>query len=95
MTTADNAAHRPDAAREGLLARHLLVFYSLLAYAGTLALVLVAAGCTGSNSNTSASSQSSEATQATTSADADGDFAGLVDIGGGRQMAHRFITRSS
>ena len=33
MTTADNAAHRPGAAREGLLARHPLVFYFLIAYA--------------------------------------------------------------
>jgi uncharacterized protein len=36
LTTADNAAQRrPDAAREGLLARHPLVFYTLIAYAGT------------------------------------------------------------
>jgi membrane protease YdiL (CAAX protease family) len=33
MTTAD-AAQRPDAAREGLLARHPLVFFFLIAYAG-------------------------------------------------------------
>src|SRR5258705_13078569 len=33
MTTADNAAQRPGAAREGLLARHPLVFYFLIAYA--------------------------------------------------------------
>jgi membrane protease YdiL (CAAX protease family) len=34
MTT-DAAAERPDAAREGLLARHPLVFYFIIAYAGT------------------------------------------------------------
>jgi pimeloyl-ACP methyl ester carboxylesterase len=51
-----------------------------------LALVLVAAGCTGSNSDTSASSESGEATQATAVQESEGDFAGLVDIGGGRQM---------
>jgi len=34
MTTADNAAHRPGAAaREGLLARHPLILYFLIAYA--------------------------------------------------------------
>ena len=51
-----------------------------------VALALVAAGCSGSNSDTSASSQSSEATQDTAIAESEGDFAGLVDIGGGRQM---------
>jgi len=51
-----------------------------------VALALVAAGCSGSNSDTSASSQSSEATQETALAESEGDFAGLVDIGGGRQM---------
>ena len=35
MTTADNPAQqRPDTAREGLLARHPLVFFFLIAYAG-------------------------------------------------------------
>src|SRR6266700_797053 len=33
MTTADNAAQRPGAAREGLLARHPLVFFFLISYA--------------------------------------------------------------
>jgi uncharacterized protein len=33
MTTADNAAQRQDAAREGLLARYPLTFYFLIAYA--------------------------------------------------------------
>src|SRR5213595_3086620 len=33
MTTADNAAQRPGAAREGLLARHPLVYYFIIAYA--------------------------------------------------------------
>jgi pimeloyl-ACP methyl ester carboxylesterase len=56
-----------------------------------VALTLVAAGCTGSNSDTSASSESSEATQAVAveeseSEKSEGDFAGLVDIGGGRQI---------
>ena len=49
-----------------------------------VALTLVAAGCTGSNSDTSVSSQSSEATQ--NPAGSEGDFAGLVDIGGGREL---------
>jgi membrane protease YdiL (CAAX protease family) len=41
MTTADNAAQLPDAApREGLLAQHPLVFYFLIAYAGTWLLSL-------------------------------------------------------
>jgi membrane protease YdiL (CAAX protease family) len=36
MTTADNTAQQPSgAAREGLLARHPLVFYFLIAYAGS------------------------------------------------------------
>jgi pimeloyl-ACP methyl ester carboxylesterase len=56
-----------------------------------VALTLVAAGCTGSNSDTSASSESSEATQVVAvkeseSEKSEGDFAGLVDIGGGREM---------
>jgi membrane protease YdiL (CAAX protease family) len=34
MTTADNAAQQPGAAREGLLARHPLVFFFLIAFAG-------------------------------------------------------------
>ena len=34
MTTVDNAAPQPDAAREGLLARHPLLFYFIIAYAG-------------------------------------------------------------
>ena len=51
-----------------------------------VALALVVAGCSGSNSDTSSSSQSSEATQDTAIAESEGGFAGLVDIGGGRQM---------
>jgi pimeloyl-ACP methyl ester carboxylesterase len=51
-----------------------------------VALALVAAGCSGSSSDTSASSESSEATQAATVEESDSDFAGLVDIGGGRQI---------
>src|SRR3712207_9113285 len=51
-----------------------------------VAVALVAAGCSGSNSDTSASSQSSEATQDTAIAESEGDFAGLVDIGGGRPL---------
>ena len=35
MTTAENSAERPDAAREGLLARYPLVFFFIIAYAGT------------------------------------------------------------
>ena len=35
MTTADTAAERAGAPREGLLARHPLVFYFIIAYAGT------------------------------------------------------------
>ena len=35
MTTVDNAAQRPDAAREGLLARHPLLFFFIIAFAGT------------------------------------------------------------
>src|SRR3712207_4467334 len=35
MTTADNAAQRPSAAREGLLARHPLVSFFVIAYAGS------------------------------------------------------------
>jgi pimeloyl-ACP methyl ester carboxylesterase len=57
-----------------------------LALATSFALALVAAGCTSSNSDTSASSQSSEATQDTVIAQSEGDFAGLVDIGGGRKI---------
>jgi pimeloyl-ACP methyl ester carboxylesterase len=51
-----------------------------------VAFALVAAGCSRSNSDTSASSQSSEATQDTAIAESEGDFAGLVDIGEGREM---------
>jgi pimeloyl-ACP methyl ester carboxylesterase len=49
-----------------------------------VALALVAAGCSGSSSDTSTSSGSNETTQA--AAVEESDFAGLVDIGGGRQM---------
>jgi len=35
MATLDTAAPRPGAARESLLARHPLVFFFLIAYAGT------------------------------------------------------------
>ena len=50
-----------------------------------VALSLVAAGCSdGSNSDTSTSSESNETTQA--AAVEESGFAGLVDIGGGRQM---------
>ena len=55
-----------------------------LATALALSLALVVAGCSGSDSDTSASSESSEAAQASTTARA--DFAGQVDIGGGRKM---------
>jgi pimeloyl-ACP methyl ester carboxylesterase len=52
-----------------------------------LALALVAAGCSGGNSSdTSASSGSSETTQDTAVEESEGDFVGLVDIGGGRQI---------
>jgi ABC-type glycerol-3-phosphate transport system substrate-binding protein len=52
-----------------------------------LALALVAAGCSGgSSSDTSTSSESSETTQDTAVVESEDDFAGLVDIGGGRQM---------
>ena len=52
-----------------------------------VALALVAAGCSGgSSSDTSASSEPSETTQAAAVEKAEGDYAGLVDIGGGRQM---------
>ena len=52
-----------------------------------VALALVAAGCSGSSSSdTSTSSESDEATQAAAVEEAEGDFAGLVDIGGGRQI---------
>src|SRR4051812_11012394 len=58
-----------------------------LIFATILALALTVAGCSSeSGSDTSASSQPSEATQNTTIAETAGDFAGLVDIGGGRQM---------
>jgi len=67
---------QPAAPRRGIKA--------LLATA--LALVLVAAGCSGSNSDTSASTGSSEATQAAVVEESEDDFAGLVDIGGGRKM---------
>jgi pimeloyl-ACP methyl ester carboxylesterase len=52
---------------------------------GVLAL-LVAAGCSGSNSDASTSSGSSETTQAAAVEESESDFAGLVDIGGGRKM---------
>ena len=53
-----------------------------------LTLALVAAGCSGggSNSDTSASSEPSETTQDTAVEESEGDFAGLVDIGGGREI---------
>jgi pimeloyl-ACP methyl ester carboxylesterase len=52
-----------------------------------VSLALIAAGCSGgSSSDTSASSEPSEATQDTAVEESEGDFAGLVDIGGGRQM---------
>jgi uncharacterized protein len=35
MTTVDSAAQHPGAARDGLLARHPMVFFVLIAYAGT------------------------------------------------------------
>ena len=35
MTTVDNAAQQPGATREGLLARHPLLFFFLIAYAGS------------------------------------------------------------
>jgi pimeloyl-ACP methyl ester carboxylesterase len=56
-----------------------------------VALALVAAGCSGGSSDTSASSEASEAGQAAAveeseSEKSEGDFAGLVDIGGGRKI---------
>ncbi len=53
-----------------------------------VALALIAAGCSGggSSSDTSTSSESSETTQAAAVEESEGDFAGLVDIGGDRQM---------
>ena len=53
-----------------------------------VASALVAAGCSGgsSSSDTSASSEPSEAGQAAAVEESEGDFAGLVDIGGDRQM---------
>jgi pimeloyl-ACP methyl ester carboxylesterase len=54
-----------------------------LTLATALALSLVAAGCGGGDSDTSASSESSEAAQTST---ARADFAGQVNIGGGRKM---------
>ena len=35
MTTVDNAARVPGGASQGLLARHPIIFYSIIAYAGT------------------------------------------------------------
>jgi hypothetical protein len=35
VTTTDTSAQRPDAAREGLLARHPLVFFFLLSFVFT------------------------------------------------------------
>jgi hypothetical protein len=35
LNTNDTAAERPDAAHEGLLARHPLVFFFIIAYAGS------------------------------------------------------------
>jgi hypothetical protein len=62
-----------------------------LILATALAVTLVTAGCGGPSSDTTASSQSSETTQATAVEkseieEVEGDFAGLVDIGGGRKM---------
>ena len=51
----------------------------------SLALV-VAAGCSDSSSDTSTSSESSETTQAAAVEESVSDFAGLVDIGGGRKI---------
>jgi pimeloyl-ACP methyl ester carboxylesterase len=51
-----------------------------------VALALVAAGCSDSSSDTSALSGSNESTQAAAVEESDSDFAGLVGIGGGRQM---------
>ncbi|HVF01233.1 MAG TPA: alpha/beta hydrolase [Rubrobacteraceae bacterium] len=51
-----------------------------------VALALVAAGCSDSSSDTSTSSESSEAMQDTAVEESDINFAGLVDIGEGRQM---------
>jgi pimeloyl-ACP methyl ester carboxylesterase len=51
-----------------------------------VALALVSAGCSESSSDTSTSSGSNETTQAAAVEESDSDFAGLVDIGGGRQM---------
>ncbi|MCA1731032.1 MAG: alpha/beta hydrolase [Actinobacteria bacterium] len=51
-----------------------------------IALTFVAAGCSDSSSDTSTSSGSNETTQAAAVEESDSDFAGLVDVGGGRQM---------
>jgi pimeloyl-ACP methyl ester carboxylesterase len=51
-----------------------------------VSLALIAAGCSDSSSDTSTSSESSEATQDTAVDESKGEFASLVDIGGGRQM---------
>jgi pimeloyl-ACP methyl ester carboxylesterase len=48
--------------------------------------LVVAAGCSDSSSDTSTSSESNETTQAAAGEESDSDFAGLVDIGGGRQI---------
>ena len=48
--------------------------------------LIAAAGCSGSSSDISTSSEPSETTQNTAVVESEGDFAGLVDIGGGRQM---------
>jgi pimeloyl-ACP methyl ester carboxylesterase len=51
-----------------------------------VALALIAAGCSDGSSDTSTSSGSNETTQAATVEESDSDFAGLVDIGGGRKI---------
>jgi pimeloyl-ACP methyl ester carboxylesterase len=52
-----------------------------------IALAFVAAGCSDSSSNTSTSSGSNETTQeAAAVEESDSDFAGLIDVGGGRQI---------
>jgi pimeloyl-ACP methyl ester carboxylesterase len=57
-----------------------------LALATAFALALVSAGCSESSSDTSTSSRSNETTQAAAVEESDSDFAGLVDIGGGREI---------
>ncbi len=57
-----------------------------LMLATVLAVSFLAVGCAVSGSDAPASSGSGEATRSVTIEGTDGDFAGLVDIGGGREI---------